>query len=105
MGLGAVLLGGAPWLIYLGVEDDTTTSDEQAFGFLSTAGILGGAYLGYRFSRGGDETRDRREPADAQTTALLRRDATGRWSLGPPLPRRVGRRDTGWLVDVVGGKF
>jgi hypothetical protein len=114
MFLGAVLGGGLPWLLYAGISDDSTTSDERAIGLASTAGLVAGAYLGYRWTRGmaGEESgteRRKRAPVDDGTVplpALLRRDKRGSWTVGPALPRTVsvdgGRA---WLVDLVGGAF
>jgi hypothetical protein len=108
MMVGAATLGGTPWLVYLAIQDDSTTTDEQVVGFLSTAGILGGAYLGYRWSkRLGGESRPGRDRLSDQVpvSALLRRDRGG-WALGPVLPRPAavdGNR--AWLIDVAGGTF
>jgi hypothetical protein len=41
----------APWLLYAATADADTHNDEQAFGFLSPVGLLGGAYLGFRWTR------------------------------------------------------
>jgi hypothetical protein len=112
MFLGALLGGGAPWLLYAGISDDTTTGDERAIGLASTAGLLVGAYLGHRWSRGmaGEEkgVEQRKRPTDSGPAmpALFRRDNTGSWTVGPPLPRALAvecRR--AWLVDLVGGSF
>lgn len=50
--LAAFVGVAAPWLLYAAVSDDETTDDEQAFGWLSTAGLIGGVYLGFRWTRG-----------------------------------------------------
>jgi hypothetical protein len=113
MMLGALVLGGTPWLLYLPLEDGGTTSDERVIGFLSSAGIVAGAYLGYRWSKklAGDEVQPgrkrTRDPDDAAgASALFRRDPGGGWSLAPALPRPAlvdGRR--AWLVDLAAGSF
>jgi hypothetical protein len=118
MALGALALGGAPWLVYLGVEDGSTTSDEQAIGFASSVGIVAGAYLGYRFSGkfAGEEVGpngvrvfdddDAAARDDNSATALLRRSARGGWSLGPAIPR-VAPVEGGraWVLDLAAGAF
>jgi hypothetical protein len=118
MALGALALGGAPWLVYLGVQDDTTTSDEQAIGFASSVGIVAGAYLGYRLSGkfAGEEVGpngvrvfdddDAAATDDNSATALLRRNARGGWTLGPAIPR-VAAVEGGraWVLDLAAGAF
>lgn len=110
MVMGALLCGGAPWLIYAGIKDDSTTSDERAIGLISSAGIVAGAYLGYRWSRGLPHESGSVKPSTDDGTvpmpALLRRDSRGAWTVGPALPRaaKVGGQRA-WLVDVVGGNF
>jgi hypothetical protein len=49
--LSAFAGAAVPWLVYAAVADDTTSDDEQAFGFISTVGLLGGVYLGFRWTR------------------------------------------------------
>ena len=103
-------LGGAaaPWLLYALAADDNTDSDEQLFGLLSTAGLVGGAWLGFRFTRNMD--RDGRDRASDAPMALLRRGGDGAWSLGGvslrpaagPLGPALGRSA---LVDLVGARF
>lgn len=109
MVLGALVGGGAPWLLYAGIKDDSTHSDERTIGLISTVGLVGGAYLGYRWSRGLPREGGAKSVPDAGTVpmpALIRRDSVGAWTVGPALPRAAavnGHR--AWLVDVVGGNF
>jgi len=110
MVLGAVALGGAPWLLYLAIKDDSTNNDEQAIGFVSTVGIVGGAYLGYRLSRrlAGEEldAHGHRVSSDPGAIGLVRRSSGGGWTLAPALPRPAsvdGRR--AWMLDLAGGAF
>jgi hypothetical protein len=52
---GAAAIGaGAPWLLYAAIQDSSTTGDERVFGLLSTAGLVTGAYLGWRWTRDDD---------------------------------------------------
>jgi hypothetical protein len=111
MVLGAAIGGGTPWLLYLAINDDSSTNDEQAIGLLSTAGILAGAYLGYRWSRGlaGSEVQPggkRRVDPDLGGVGLIHRSRDGSWSLRPALPRRATVDDRrAWMLDVAGGTF
>ena len=98
----------APWLLYGLTSDGTTDDDEQAFGFLSTAGLIAGAWIGFATTRGFDQRRDR--AASDAPVALLRRGSDGAWDvgaltlrpaasgLGPALGRSA-------VVDVVGARF
>jgi hypothetical protein len=112
MNLGALVGGATPWLIYALASDDSTSSDEQAFGFLSTAGIVAGAYLGYRWSKSlaGDEKRPQAKrsiepPPVSAPTALLRRDASG-WNIAPIVPRPLAAtQGRGVMIDLFGGAF
>lgn len=111
MVLGAAIGGGTPWLLYLAINDGESTNDEQAIGLLSTAGILAGAYLGYRWSRGlaGGEVQPggkRRSDPDLGGVGMIHRDRDGSWSLRPALPRPATVDDRrAWMLDVAGGAF
>lgn len=99
----AALVGAvAPWLLYAATSDDTTSSDEQAFGFLSTAGLLGGVYLGFRWTRGmkpGSEV----EEAERGPMALFRHGRSGWRAGGLGLTRpQVGQ---GAAVTILGGTW
>ena len=56
---GISMLGGAlPFLLYAGIYDKSTDSDERLVGGLSTAGLLVGAYVGFRMTRNLDPGED-----------------------------------------------
>ena len=92
-----------PWLLYAATSDDETNDDEQAFGFLSTVGLLGGAYLGFRWTRNmkpGTDGALERDPAPA---ALFQRTRAG-WGMGGiGLSRAQGTR--GATLSVLGGSW
>src|SRR6185369_3678032 len=59
---GLAALGGAlPFLLYAGIYDSNESGDEQVVGFLSSAGLVCGAYLGFRLTRGMDAGLDLQE--------------------------------------------
>jgi hypothetical protein len=67
---GLAAAGGAlPFLLYAAIHDSGSTSDERLTGVLSTAGLLGGAYLGVRLTRGMDDSTDA-APVTAPPVAL-----------------------------------
>lgn len=85
--VNALALAGAgvPMLLWQATRNNTDTEADpgQAWGLLATAGLVGGAYLGFRWTRGMDrraETTARLDPA--APPALWQRSADGAWSLG-----------------------
>jgi hypothetical protein len=111
---GAAALGGAaPFLLYAFIRDSGSTVDDRVTGLLSTAGLLGGGYLGLRFTRGMDpgldtlDDKPAKEPDDAPL-ALIRRGSTGRWALGSmaiaPLSRALAPQH-GMALQLLGGAF
>lgn len=86
-GLAAVG-AGAPFLLYAAIRDGSSTADERITGLLSTGGLVVGAYLGFRFTRGMDGGRDtldgklRKAAVDDAPIALVGRSSAGRWGLG-----------------------
>lgn len=102
---GLALAGAAaPWILYGLTRDGSTRADEQAFGLLSTAGLVAGAYLGFRLTR--DMKDDEAAPkASKGPAALFRRHAaTGRWDFGG-LGFRNAMGATGGTVNVLGGAW
>ncbi|MBZ0233180.1 MAG: hypothetical protein K8M05_12690 [Deltaproteobacteria bacterium] len=92
-----------PWLLYAATSDDETNDDEQAFGFLSTVGLLGGAYLGFRWTRNmkpGSGDGLERDPAPA---ALFQRTRAGWTAGGIGLSRVQGSR--GATLSVLSGSW
>jgi hypothetical protein len=106
---GLAAAGGAlPFLLYAGIYDSSTDSDEQVVGFLSSAGLVTGAYLGFRLTRGMDAGRDvhGRRYDDAPAAALAR-SSDGSWTFGglgmQPLSKQLSTGATGMTFTLVGG--
>lgn len=108
---GAAAGAAAPWLLYLLVADGDTNNDEQAFGLISTAGMLAGAYFGLRWSRhlikGEDVHGTAAErAADDAPPALLRRSSQGGLALGGPALRTSQQApERAYVVDLFAGRF
>jgi hypothetical protein len=101
----AAFAGAAlPWLVYAGLADDTTSSDEQAFGFISTVGLLGGVYLGFRWTRGmkAGSAIDQLE-LDRSPVALFQHGAGGWRTGGLALNRTHDRRGT--TLSLISGSW
>lgn len=110
---GISMLGGAlPFLLYAGVYDDSTDGDERLVGGLATAGLLVGAYVGFRLTRGMDSGEDvlpgERQRVEDAPIALIGRHSNGRWS-----PNGIGFAPTspllspqpGMTMSILGGRF
>jgi hypothetical protein len=107
--------GGAlvPWILYGLAADDTTNNDEQAFGFLSTAGLVVGGLIGRKVSRKLDASpaRDGDAAAGDAPAAVVRRGSDGAWTLGAPALRPHNSRALGQplgrgaAIDLVGVRF
>lgn len=101
--------GAVPFLLYAGIYDSSSKADERVVGLLSTAGLLGGAYLGFRLTRGMDEGLDvHGKPADDAPAAAFGRNSDGSWTVG-----RIGLRplsgqlssESGLTLTVLGATF
>jgi hypothetical protein len=111
---GLAAAGGAlPFLLYAGIHDKTTTSDEQTVGLLSSAGLVAGAYLGFRLTSGMDDGLDtldgkRHVQVDDAPVSLLQHHSDGRWALGSiairPLSTELAPQ-RGLSVPLVGAAF
>ena len=110
---GISVLGGAlPFLLYAGIYDKTTDSDERLVGGLATAGMLVGAYVGFRLTRNLDEGQDvlpgEKRPLEDAPVALIGRHSDGRWAangigIAPTSPQLSPQ--PGMTLSVVGGRF
>jgi hypothetical protein len=109
---GISVLGGAlPFLLYAGIYDKSSTSDERLVGGLATAGLLAGAYVGFRMTRNMDVGQDalpgeRRQ--DDAPLALVGRHSDGRWSpngigIAPTSPQLAPQ--PGMTLSILGGRF
>lgn len=84
---GLSALGGAvPFLLYAGIHDKGSAADERVTGLLSSAGLVAGAWLGFRLTRGLDRDQDvlpgKQPSADDAPPALVSRHSDGRWGHG-----------------------
>ena len=111
---GLAAAGGAvPFLLYAAINDPGTNADERITGVLSTGGLVIGAILGFRITRGMDEgldTLDGKRGADRDDApvALIGRSSSGRWAMGSlgltPLSRALAPQH-GMAIQLVGATF
>jgi hypothetical protein len=105
--------GAVPFLLYAAIRDDGTNADERLTGALSTVGLVAGALLGFRLTRGMDDGLDtldgkrKAEPDDAPV-ALVGRSSAGKWGIGglgiAPLSRALAPQH-GMAVQLLGATF
>ena len=109
----AAIGGAAPFVLYAGIHKASSTADERVTGALATAGLVGGALLGFRWTRGMDEGLDTldgkpRKGADDAPVALVGRSSDGHWGLGgvgfAPLSRALAPQP-GMALQLVGATF
>jgi hypothetical protein len=103
--------GAVPFLLYAAIHDPTSTGDERAVGALSTVGLVAGAYLGFRLTRGMDAGLDVHADTAAKDDAppaVVGRGSDGRWTLGglalQPLSTALAPQP-GVTLSLVGGAF
>jgi hypothetical protein len=102
--------GAAPFLLYAGIYDSSSENDEQVVGFLSSAGLVAGAYLGFRLTRGMDAGLDvhSRRAEDAPAAAVAR-NSDGSWTIGAvgmqPLSSQLASHQRGMTFTLVGATF
>lgn len=104
--LAAFVGVAAPWLLYAAVADDETTDDEQVFGWLSTAGLVGGVYLGFRWTRNmkpGSEL----DSIEANRPIALFELGRGGWGAGglSMMPLHGPARGTGAGLSLASGTW
>jgi hypothetical protein len=110
---GLAAAGGAlPFLLYAAIYDDNTTGDERIVGLLSSAGLVGGAYLGFRLTRNMDvglDVKDRAPASQDAPAAVVGRNSDGSWGFGglalSPLSRTLATHQRGMGVTLLGGAF
>ena len=109
----AALGGAAPFLLYAAIHSSTSTVDERVTGLLSSGGLVVGAWLGFRFTRGMDEGLDtldgkRHAAVEDAPIALVGRSSDGRWGLGglgiAPLSPALAPQH-GMAVQLLGAAF
>jgi hypothetical protein len=102
----ALLGAGVPLAIWRATDDSAAITDEggggSAWGLAATAGLVGGVYLGLRWTRGMDRVAT--STAAPGPVALLSRDGAGGWTTGGLglTPARHGR---GATLTLVGGAW
>ena len=108
---GLSLAGGAlPFLLYAGIYDDNSETDERVVGALSTAGLLAGAFLGFRMTRNMDAGKDlpARAKSEDAPVALIGRHSNGTWTANgigiAPLSPQLAPQP-GMAVSILGGSF
>lgn len=108
---GLAAAGGAlPFLLYAGIYDADSAADERVVGLLSSAGLVAGAYLGFRLTRNMDVGLDVNGTPQAQDApaAVIGRNSDGSWAFGglalKPLPKGLGA-GRGMGVTLLGGAF
>lgn len=111
----AAIGGAAPFLLYAGIHSASSTADERVTGLLSTVGLVGGAWLGFRLTRGMDDgldtldgKRGKPDKQDDAPLALVGRSSDGRWGMGglglsPLSPALAPQR--GMALQLVGATF
>ena len=109
---GLAALGGAvPFIIY--AADPSSSGAQRATGLLSSAGLVGGAWLGFYLTRHFEEGLDvpdggPKKVEDAPP-AIVGRSSDGSWQLGgvamQPLSPQLASQQRGMAVTVLGGAF
>jgi hypothetical protein len=99
----AALGAGVPALLYpAGV-------DSQVVGLIQTAGLVAGAYIGFRLTRNMDVGLDRKPDKDDAPAAVLGRSSDGVWSMNgigiQPLSPVLDSHQRGETFTLLGGAF
>lgn len=101
--------GAVPFLLYGAIYDSGSKADERVVGLLSSVGLVGGAYLGFRLTRGMDEGLDvHANQVNDAPAAAIGRNSDGSWSVGriglQPLSGKLST-DSGLTFTVLGATF
>jgi hypothetical protein len=110
---GLAAAGGAlPFLLYAGIYDGNSSADERVVGLLSTAGLLGGMYLGFRLTRNMDVGLDVKDGAPSSQdapAAVVGRNSDGSWGFGglalSPLSKQLATNQRGMGITLFGSRF
>jgi hypothetical protein len=109
---GLAAAGGAlPFLLYAAIYDSSSEGDERLVGLLSSAGLVGGAYLGFKLTQGMDDGLDvhERPAAGDAPSSIVGRNSDGSWSLAGvgfmPLSRQLATHQRGMGLSLLGGRF
>ncbi|HEU0036805.1 MAG TPA: hypothetical protein VFQ53_39620 [Kofleriaceae bacterium] len=109
---GMSALGAAiPFLLYAGIYDGNASGDERLVGALSSAGLVGGAWLGFRLTKDMDRGLDMlpgKRSTDDAPPSLVGRSSSGDWGLGTltvqPLSQQLAPQH-GMSIPLVGGAW
>ena len=110
----AAIGGGVPFVLYAAIYDPNSSADERVIGLISTLGLVGGAYLGFRTTAHWDEGLDvldgaRKQAKDDAPPAVVGRASDGSWQLGTPglvpLSRQLDNHQHGVGLTLVGATF
>jgi hypothetical protein len=72
-----------PFLLYAGVNSGESKADERVVGLLSSAGLVAGAWLGFRLTRNMEGEADpRKKSVDDAPPSIISRSSSGRWAPG-----------------------
>ncbi len=113
---GLAAAGGAlPFLLYAGIYDGNSSADERVVGLLSTAGLIGGAYLGFRLTRNMDvglDVKDGAASSQDAPAAVVGRNSDGSWGFGGlsgltpvKLSKELGQNLHVKSFTLLGGRF
>jgi hypothetical protein len=112
---GLSAAGGAiPLLLYAAIYDSSSSGDERVVGLLSSAGLVAGAYLGFRLTKNMDvglDVLDGKKEARTEDApvALIGRSSDGRWALGGlglmPFSGQLATHQRGGTLRLVGATF
>ena len=102
--------GAAPFLLYAAIYNPDTKKDERVTGLLSSAGLVVGAYIGFRLTAHMDEGVDKPDaPPDDAPIALVGRSSSGHWSIGgisvQPLSHQLATNNPGMTLTLAGATF
>ncbi|CAN5884472.1 hypothetical protein BH11MYX2_BH11MYX2_19930 [soil metagenome] len=105
---GAAIGGAAPFLLYGLIHDSSSTADERVTGLLSSGGLVIGAYVAFRLTRGMDQGLDVLPASHDAPAALVGRSSDGQWAMGglsvQPLSRALSTQN-GYAVPLLSGAF
>lgn len=95
-----------PFLLYAAIYDSSSRADERVVGLLASAGLVGGAYLGFHLTRGMDAGLDVTpgERTDDAPVALVGRSSDGTWRVGG-LGLAPVQNSRGATLTLVGATF
>ena len=105
----AAIGGAAPFVLYAVIYDSNSSADERITGALSTLGLVGGAWLGFRKTAHMDLGQDVPEDHVDAPPAVVGRSSDGSWQLGAPalvpLSPQLDNHQRGAGLSVLSARF